>query len=346
MTDSQQRFLIVRLSSIGDIVHALPAAAALGESFPRAEIHWVVESRYALLLDANPYVHRVVKLDTLGWRRRWMKSGTLGEIGQGWRALRESRYDVALDFQGLWKSAMVARLSRARQRIGFAGPWLREPGAALLYNQRVSPRARQHVIEMNLALVERLGARTAHWQFPLPRNEADDAYVDTQLAALPAKDFIIINPGGGWRSKCWSPDNYAELIGRLDGVIHEQILLTGSPEEENLIFELSRRSGSARARYIPTTLVQFIALARRARLFVGGDTGPLHLAAAVATPVVGIFGPTDPVRNGPFAPDDIALSNLGPINHTRRASSPAYLPGISVETVLAAITKRLARAHA
>jgi ADP-heptose:LPS heptosyltransferase len=170
--------------------------------------------------------------------------------------------------------------------------------------------------------------------------------VDTQLAALHTKDFIIINPGGGWRSKCWSPENYAELMQRLEGAIHEQILLTGSPGEEGLISEVLRRSGSTRARYSPTTLVQFIALARRARLFVGGDTGPLHLAAVVATPVVGIFGPTDPVRNGPFAPDDIALSNLGPINHTRRAPSPAYLPGISVETVLAAITKRLARTHA
>jgi lipopolysaccharide heptosyltransferase I len=346
MTDSQQRFLIVRLSSIGDIVHALPAAAALAEAFPRAEIHWVVESCHALLLDGNPYVHRVVKLDTLGWRRRWMESGTLGEIERGWRALRESHYDAAIDFQGLWKSATVAWLSRARQRVGFARPWLREPGAAWLYTQRVSPRQRRHIIELNLALVERLGAHTEHWQFPLPRNDADDAYVETQLAALHAKDFIIINPGGGWRAKCWSPDNYAELIGRLEGAIHEQILLTGSPEEESLILELSRRSGSTRVRYLPTTLVQFIALARRARLFVGGDTGPLHLAAAVATPIVAIFGPTDPVRNGPFAPDDIALSNLGPINHTRRAASPAYLPGISVEAVLAAITKRLARAHA
>src|SRR5208337_4284842 len=108
----------------------------------------------------------------------------------------------------------------------------REPGAAWLYNQRVSPRQRRHIIEMNLALVERLGAHTENWQFPLPRNDADDAYVSTRLAALNAKDFIISNPGGGGRAKCWSPYSYAELIGLLEGAIHEQILMTGSPEEE------------------------------------------------------------------------------------------------------------------
>jgi heptosyltransferase-1 len=345
MSDSPQRFLIVRLSSIGDIVHALPAVAALGESFPQAEIHWVVESRHALLLEGNPYLYRVVKLDTLGWRRQLITGATLREIGRGLRALRASRYDAAIDFQGLWKSAVVAWLSRARERIGFAKPWLREPSAAVLYTQRISPRARKHVIETNLALVEQLGAHTQHWQFPLPRSDMDDAYVETQITALNAKDFIIINPGGGWRSKCWSPESYAELMLRLEGILPGQILLTGSAGEENLIAAILQRAGSRRARYVPATLVQFIALARRASLFIGGDTGPLHLAAAVGTPIVGIFGPTDPSRNGPFAADDIALSNLGPINHTRREAHPTYLAGISVESVLAAIEKRLARAH-
>ena len=345
MSGSPQRFLIVRLSSIGDIVHALPAVAALGEAFPQAEIHWVVESRYALLLEGNPYLHRVVKLDTLGWRRRLTTGATLREIGRSLRTLRVSRYDAAIDFQGLWKSAVVAWLSRARERIGFAKRWLREPSAAVLYTQRISPRERKHVIEMNLALVEQLGAHAPRWQFPLPRTAADDTYVETQLAALDVKDFIIINPGGGWRSKCWPPESYTELMQRLEGILPEQILVTGSTGEENLIAAILQRAGSRRARYLPTTLVQFIALARRARLFIGGDTGPLHLAAAVGTPIVGIFGPTDPARNGPFAADDIALSNLGPINHTRREAHPTYLPGISVESVLAAIEKRLARAH-
>lgn len=345
MTDSRQRFLIVRLSSIGDIVHALPAVAALGETFPQAEIHWAVESRHALLLEGNPYLHRVLNLDTLGWRQRLTAGPTWREIRCGVESLREYRYDAAIDFQGLWKSALIGWLSGAPERVGFEEHWLREPGAAVLYTKQVSPRGRRHVIEMNLALVEQLGAHTSHWQFPLPWTDTDDAYVDTQLAALNAKGFIILNPGGGWRSKCWSPENYAGLLRRLEECRHEQVILTGSGGEEKLISAILQSASVTGAHYLPTTLVQFIALARRARLFVGGDTGPLHLAAAVGTPLVGIYGPTDPARNGPFAKDDIALSNLGPVDHTRREPDPPYLAGISVDSVLAAIEARLARGH-
>jgi lipopolysaccharide heptosyltransferase I len=345
MTDPAQRFLIVRLSSIGDIVHTLPAAAALAESFPQAQVDWVVEKRYALLLGGNPHLHRILELDTLGWRRHLNSSATWHEIRNGVNDLRRTRYDAAMDFQGLWKSAVVAGLSRAQERIGFAERWLREPSAAVLYTERVSPPERVHVVKENLALIERLGARAERWQFPLPWNEEDDEYVEMYLHALDFGNFIIMNPGGGWRSKCWSPENYAALIRQLAGIRQEQIILTGSPAEEPLISGILQSAGAQRARYLPTTLVQFISLATRARLFIGGDTGPLHLAAAVGTPIVGIYGPTDPVRNGPFAADDMTLSNRGPISHSRRGANPEYLSGISVASVVAAVEERLARAH-
>jgi ADP-heptose:LPS heptosyltransferase len=298
-----------------------------------------------LLLDGNPHLHGVVALDTLEWRKRLTSSSTWREIAQGVYNLRRTLYSAALDFQGLWKSAVVAWLSRARERVGFAERWLREPSAAALYTQRVSPRRNVHVVEENLALVERLGAHTRRWQFPLPRNDEDDAYVAGQMGTLDSGNFIIINPGGGWRSKCWAPENYAALIRQLAGAGHDQVLLTGSPAEKPMIGGILQSAGSKLARYMPSTLVQFIALARRARLFIGGDTGPLHLAAAVGAPIVGIYGPTDPVRNGPFAAEDIVLSNCSPINHTRRGANPAYLSGISVGAVLAAVEERLARAH-
>jgi len=345
MTDPAPRFLMVRLSSIGDIVHALPAAAALAETYPQAQVDWAVEKRYAMLLDGNPHLHRVVALDTLGWRGHLASSATWREVRAGISDLRRTCYDAALDFQGLWKSAVVARFSGARELIGFAPRWMREPGAGVLYTQRISPRDDVHVVEENLALAGLLGARTQHWQFPLPRNEEDDAYVNRKLAELGCGDFIIVNPGGGWRSKCWSPENYTALIRQLAGARRDHILLTGSPSEEPLIDGIQQNARVARARYFPATVVQFISLARRARLFIGGDTGPLHLAAAVGTPIVGIFGPTSPARNGPFAPADIALSNQGPINHSRRGKAPAYIPGIAAESVMAAVEKRLARGH-
>jgi heptosyltransferase I len=345
------RFLIVRLSSIGDIVHALPAVAALGEAFPYAEICWVIEKRHAMLLDGNPFVHRVISLDTLGWRSKPASGSTLEGVVRSILALRELPFDAAIDFQGLVKSGLIAWISRSQERLGFAQNWLREPAARAFYTECVSPSDRRHVIEMNLALVERLGVpalQPSEWRFPLPHSASHERVVRERLAALGVEEFIVINPGGGWISKRWSPGNYAELVRLIERHHREldwRILLTGSPDEEALIREILERAGSKHAVYFASTLGEFIALAHRAKLFVGGDTGPLHLAAAVGTPIVAIYGPTDWARNGPFSAADITLSNAGRINHTRRARKPTFLPGIAVESVLAAMLERLARDH-
>ncbi len=348
MPESSQKFLIIRLSSIGDIVHALPAVAALGEARPQAEIHWVVETRHARLLEGNRFVHRVIPLDTLTWRKKLTSRATLAAIRRGLGGLREARYDAAIDFQGLYKSALIARLSRARERVGFAGTRLREPAAGVLYTRQVSGRGFDHVIDLNLALVEYLGAPhadRARWQFPLPSSREDDEAVSRELAAHGIERFIIINPGGGWLSKCWAPENYSNVIRLVSPEFPGEFLLTGSPDEKPAIEQIARDSGSARARYFPSTLTQFISLARRARLLVGSDTGPMHLAAAVRTPIIAIYGPTDPARNGPFSPDDITLWNHGPIDYSRRAAGAGYIPGIPVESVAEAIRRRLTRSH-
>src|SRR5712692_6672925 len=299
MADFPQRFLVVRLSSIGDIVHTLPAVAALGEAFPQAEICWAVEACHACLLEGNPFVHRVVKLDTLGWRRNFKFSETVEEVARSLIALREVSFQAAIDFQGLYKSALIAWLSRSRERVGFAENYLREPGVGVFYTEHVTPRACQHVVEMCLALVERLGARRltpAQWKFPLPRSASDDRYIDQQLALLDAPEFIVLNPGGGWKRKCWAPENYAELIRRLKTELPCKFLFTGSPGEEDLIRAILQAARAERAKYIPSTLIQLIAVARRARLFGGGDTGPTHLAAAVGTPLVAIYDASDPLN--------------------------------------------------
>jgi lipopolysaccharide heptosyltransferase I len=346
------RFLIIRLSSIGDIVHVLPSVSALAKTFPGAEVHWVVEARHAVLLEGNPSVHRVVKLDTLGWRKRLASPAVLERMVRGVLALREDPYDAALDFQGLYKSAIISRLSRSRQRLGFADKWLREPAAGVFYNERVSPHGRCHVIEKNFSLVERLGVRTlepAQWEFPLPQTASDDGYVEKQLASLGVKEFMVMNPGGGWQAKRWAPAQYADLIRRLESEFGWKILLTGSPQEEGLIEEILTLAGSHEAHYFPSTLIQLIALVRRAGLFLAGDTGPLHLAAAASTPIVAVFGatgsPNTPERNGPFFPDDITLSNGRPAPSPHNPKAPHYIEGVTVDAVLKAIRKRLARAH-
>lgn len=346
------RFLIIRLSSIGDIVHALPAVTALARTFPDAEVDWVVEARYAVLLEGNPWVKRVVMLDTLGWRSNFSSPATIEKMARGIALLREATYDAVLDFQGLIKSAIISKVSRSQRRVGFAENWLREPAAGMFYDERVTPRLGRHIIETNFALVEHLGAGNpgpAEWEFPLPRNQSDDEYVDKRLDDLDAKEFMVINPGGGWQAKRWAPRQYAEVIHRLEPEFKGKIILTGSPEEEAIIQEILNLAKSPRAHYIPSTLVQLIALVRRAQLFLSGDTGPMHLAAAVRTPIVAIFGATDPLntpqRNGPFIPADITLSNGGPLPFAREAKSPHFIEGVKPESVLMAVRKRLERAH-
>jgi lipopolysaccharide heptosyltransferase I len=349
------RILVIRLSSIGDIVHALPAVAALGESFPESEIVWAVEKRYAGILEVNRPVRRVLELDTLGWRTRWTSPRTAEEVVRNLVRLRGLDPDVTVDFQGLLKSAALARISGSPRRVGFEERWLREPAAAAFYTERVSAQGRRHVVEENFALVERLGARTVprcRWQFPLPRSVEAEQRVNERLAALGARKFLVINPGGGWTSKRWPPERYAELVRKLEEQDGHQVLITGSPAEEPMIGGILERAQVRRAAFFRSTLVEFMALVRRASLWVGGDTGPLHLAAAIGTPIVAIYGPTNPARNGPFASSDITLRNGGEKDREDQrthwkagaARRSVYLEGVPVDAVRAAIRQRLAAA--
>jgi heptosyltransferase I len=348
------RILVIRLSSIGDIVHALPAVAALGESLPGAEIAWAVDSRFAELVEGNPFVGRVLRLDTLGWRGRSRSADASKDRVGGLGAGRQFRPEVAVDFQGLVKSAALSWMSRAPRRIGFAGRWRRETLAGLLYTERVEAAGRQHVVEENLALVERLGAAPRPrecWKFPLPRDPGVESDVDRRRAELGAEKFIVINPGGGWTSKRWPPQQYVELMRTIESQRDCWVLVTGSPDEESWIRQIVMAAGCKRVIYFPSTLVEFIALVRRARLLVGGDTGPLHIAAAAGTPIVAIYGPTNPRRNGPFAPGDIVLTNQPDAGSRRthwnrmQARRPGYLEGVPTRDVLDAVRRRLAAAH-
>lgn len=343
MDESQKRLLVIRLSSIGDIVHALPAVAALGEALPGAEVTWAVEARYACLLEGNPYVQHILKIDTLGWRGRFSSRTTIQEMKLAFSALRNPHFDVAIDFQGLIKSGIIAWASRAPQRVGFAGRWLREPMAGVFYTAHVTRQAWRHIIEANLGLAEHLGATATKWQFPLPRKPEDEEYAKEQLKKIGGGPFILVNPGGGWHSKRWAPSNYAALIKKLEPEFSGEIVLTGSPAEAPLIQEILEAARCRRARYLAASITQYIALARLSSLFIGGDTGPMHLAAAVGAPVVALYGPTDPVRNGPFPKRNIVL--VGRSEKASRRRQPGFLEGIEVDQVMRAIRLRLESAN-
>ncbi|RMG49370.1 MAG: lipopolysaccharide heptosyltransferase I [Acidobacteria bacterium] len=340
---ADMKILIVKLSSIGDVIHTLPALAALRRRFPEARISWIVERSSASLLRDHPYLDDLIEIDTRLWRRRWSSPSTWRQMRSALTALRAHRFDVGLDFQGLLKSGLVLFLSGARRRIGFETACLREKPSALFLTEQVPVSDEVHVIEKNLALVRALGAEPgADYEFPLAISEEDRHVVAHRLQSLAVESFAIVNPGGNWKGKRWAPENYAAICDYLWAEHGLVSVITHAPGEEALAEEVSRR---ARGSAIPfaCTLKQLAVLADRARLFIGGDTGPLHLAAARRTPIVAIFGPTPAGRNGPFSPHDIVVQDprarVSPY-YRRRRNEGSYIR-VPVEEVKRAIERRL-----
>jgi heptosyltransferase I len=266
------------------------------------------------------------------------------------RALRSRRYDLALDFQGLWKSAAWARLSGAARVVGWQAASRREPASQLLIGERVSRQGeqRRHVIDKNLELLAPLGiAAEAVREFPLPRPRESVARVDAGLVGVDPRALVILNPGGGWTSKLWPAERFGELARGLRATGLRPLVSWG-PGEQDLADRVVAASGGAAERSFPTTLLDFVELARRARLVVAADTGPLHIACAVGTPVVALFGPTDPVRNGPFAPSDVVLRRTpacAPCYSRSCLRHAGIMSGIGAGEVQDAVVRRLAVAE-
>jgi len=346
------RILIVKLSSIGDVVHTLPAAALLRRSLPDAHIAWVVERRAGAILKDSPVLDDLIEIDTRAWRKHMLSSATLDEIRSPLVHLRGS-IDIAIDFQGLLKSGLVAKASGAPQRIGFGTDELREKASRFFLTDQVDTSDHKHVIAKNLALARRAiaGAATdinvddseSHYDFPIKVSRDDEQYVE-QVISERGSRFAIINPGGGWPTKLWPAQEYGRLADWLHGEHGLISFITYGPGEEALAQTVASSSRSAVARPFASTLKQFVALARRAELFVGGDTGPLHLAAASGAPIVGIYGPTSPERNGPFNNLDVTVGrNLWcrPDCHRRSCWHWECLD-IDVSEVARAVSTRLA----
>lgn len=330
---AEPRFLIVRMGSLGDLVHTLPAAGALRDSFPQAHIDWLVDRHWRALLDGNPDINEVVALDRTSW------GGMLGCV----RRLRAARYTCTLDFQALYRSAILAFASGVPQRIGFDRRYAREGAAAALYTQRVMPAGR-HKVEHNLSLVESVGARRGTLRFPVAVSPEADARIAHDLVANGLAEFFVISPGGGWRSKCWPAERFGELHRQLVRRCGWRGVVSFGPDEKELAEAVRRSAGEPPPVLLTMDLAQLTALLRRAKLVVGGDTGPLHVACALGTPVVGLYGPTDPARNGPYSSSDVVVRNAKPEEITyRRGSeySPAML-SITVEQVVDAVERRLA----
>jgi heptosyltransferase-1 len=345
------RILIVKLGSIGDIVHTLPALAAIRRALPEAEVSWVVERGSSEILKDNPLLDRLIEVDTKALRRGLMSGETLRAPRQQLRLLRASAFDLALDFQGLLKSAMVARLSGAHRVYGFARDALREPPSRFLLHKTVPIPNGLHVIRKNLTLVRSaLGISVPDdsndFEWPIHVNQAHRREADEAARETEGR-YAILNPGGGWPTKLWSTEKFGGLADELWKHLRLHSLVTYGPGENELAESVLAASSSGKARAVSQSLKGFFELARHAEVYVGGDTGPTHLAVAAGTPVVGFFGPTEWWRNGSPYSDDICVERTDidcRVACHRRACSKWICMDIDVERALHAVTDRLIRA--
>ena len=358
--------LIVRLSAMGDIIHAVAAASALRAARPECRIGWVIERRWAPLLCApgfatagarrpeRPLADEVFLFDTRSWRSRISSPETWGDVRDAVGALKRAGYENAVDLQGAIRSAIVARLSGAPEVWGEASP--RERLASIFHRRRVAVSGR-HIIEQNLSLLSAVAGVPLSYHGPLlPRDSASVTWCDETLSRLmrpgtpTANDsgrtlaekarVCILSPGAGWGAKCWPAASFARVARELAEAGMIPVVNYGPGEEELAREVVEASQGTATA--LACSVSQLIELTRRAELFIGGDSGPMHLAAALGVPVVALFGPTDPARNGPYGTRSVVLrSERSATSYSHRARPDAALCAIPPAEVMQAARRLL-----
>jgi heptosyltransferase-1 len=357
MASPIQRLLIVRLGAMGDIIHSLPAAAALRQAFPEIMMGWLIEERWAELLctlptprsgprsPQRPLVERIHTVSTKRWRAEPFSLQTWERVAASLSDLRAAKYEIAVDLQGAVRSSLLARWSGAPVVYGAAQP--RENLASMFYTRPVITEG-EHVVEQNRSLAEAVAGRglmsqLSHSLTPeaqLPLDPDAERQCDDWLNERGILNFALLNPGAGWGAKQWPAERYGDVARQL-GAEGVKSLINVGPNEEDVAARVKAASGD-RAETFIGSLSQLIALTRRARLFIGGDTGPMHLAAALKIPVVGIFGPTNPARNGPFGTRNIVLRSPSSSTSYKHVAPPdSGLLEISSEQVVAAARQLL-----
>jgi lipopolysaccharide heptosyltransferase I len=335
------RILIVRLSHIGDSILTLPLACAIRRHYPGAHIAWAVESPTDQLLTGHPAIDEVIVVPR-NWLRRF---GAVSALG---KTLRHDRFDLVFDPQSLTKSAALAWLSGAADRVGFARPYGRELAPWL--NRRLVRPLKPHLVDRTLELLTALGVADRRVEFRLPVSPAALTAVRPWIRSLAPQGFVAMNPGGLWASKRWEMDRFAQVAATIQRR-HDlaSIVVWGGRDERQMAEQIARASKGIAQIAPATSLRELVAALSLARMYLGGDTGPMHMAAAVGTPCVGLFGPTRPIDSGPYGEGHVALQawyQAGTCRQ-RRGGTNAAMRDISVELVCAAISKvnRSQRAH-
>ena len=313
------RILVVRLGAMGDIIHTLPAVASLKHNYPGWRLTWAVEPKWAPLLADNPFIDELVL---------FRRDGPAGWL-ENWRNLRRDRYDIAVDFQGLIKSALAASSARPARLFGYHQSQLRERAAALFYSDKTESRS-AHMVDRHLDLAASAGAATAVRTFPLPAGEPEGDLPD---------EFVLASPLAGWNGKQWPLEYYHTLAALIRREWEIPLVLNGPPAARAILSQVA----DAVPHY--SSVPGLIDATRRAVAVVGVDSGPLHLAAALGKPGVAIFGPTDPARNGPYGNSMRILRRAGAQTTYKRSdtvdeSIASISPGEVFETLRAVLSER------
>ena len=334
--------LIIKLSAIGDVIHTLPSLAALRQLYPDAHITWVVEEVAADLIKNHPYLDAVL----VSRRKRWSKDLCRGRFRQPLeqirsfiKALRQRHYDLVIDFHGLFKSSIIVFLSRGKRKLGYNSM---QELSGLFLNEKITEDMNKHAIDRYLDFPRYLGAKINRTQFVLPPNNEALVKVQNLLRKYNLEDqkFIAINSVALWETKLWSNEKFAYLGDLINDKLQIKVVFTGSEEKpiEGITSLMTTESINLGGQ---TSLPELACLYKKAKMVISTDSGPMHLAAAVGTPVIALFGPTDPARTGPYGSGHTVIRAALPCSpcYFKKCSTKKCMEDISIEQVFAAVEK-------
>jgi heptosyltransferase-1 len=329
------KLLIIRVGALGDVLHALPSVADLKHQHPEIQIDWAIDPRWQALLsgDENPIITNAHIVPTKEWSAKPFSLATLRSILKLRKQIRKENYDIVVDMQGTLRSAVIGRFAGAKKYAGYADP--REPLAARLYKQKIHRRG-IHVVEQGAALLsEATGLTLTPRPIMLPKQQWAEDWAERE--AVFTRPLAVLGPSGGWAAKHWPTARYGELAKRLKTMGFD--VAVNAPRKDDAVANAVVEASNHTARIIVCNVAGLIALLRRTDLFLGGDTGPTHLAAALAVPTVALFGPTDPARNGPWGPGICrVLRDPNSVTSYKHTSEPdPYLTRLPVEDVIDAL---------